>query len=727
MVTVRVYSPTVGEASAPSQRQQAFSQGEGVVGRGLQTLAQGIGQYAKAQDDFNARVDQATAADLDASFSNAVRGIERDFTAAQGKNAVDIAADTQKAWNETAASYLAQAKNPRQSQMLTAVLDQRRQRWSSQYDGHLQREGRSWQKSSFENRLSSMAVDATDLPIGSEERAEAYMALGGALDEFVAWSGGDAEMRKTLGMSTFSAIHENTVGALIDSDPVEAKRYFDEHYDQILPATRNALSNKVREAELDFVAYSAVRENFIVDADPDVKVNVGGEKQTLRIAQPVSARIGSRYGPRQSPGGVGSTNHKGVDYPVPANTPVEATLPGVVRVNSDPDGYGDYVVIEHGDGLETRYAHLSSVHVRDGQRVEQGDVVALSGGAKGARGAGNSQGAHLHYEVRRNGQALNPESLNGGVEVSAGGGRTDTPGRPTTETDVLSWAEAETRRRGGDWRMQRALERAGTAEINRSRSARADAESEAMREAEPYLPGGANEVSDISAIPSAIRNRLSPGQLRAATNAIAAEAKAKAGEDGVDKVQAATTFADLMDEAATNPDVFMMRGDFTAEYGAGALTQGQFNSLRGMRRTLATGGGDAADQIKNMTGIINAYARDAGIKTGNTASVEEAERMSNLRSSLLQSVEGYRQKRDKWPDQNEMTGMLRVLVAESVNGDRRGRLFETGGQIEVTRSERALILRELRTPTDGSEPLLNPTDADIQAVARHRRMIGISR
>lgn len=727
MSTVRVYSPSVSEAASPSQRQQTFSQGEGEVGRGLQTLAQGVGQYAKAQDDFNARVDQATAADLDASFANAVRDIERGFTAAQGKNAVDIAADTQKAWNETASSYLAQAKTPRQSQMLSAVLDQRRQRWSSQYDSHLQREGRTWQKTSFENRLSSMAVDATDLPIGSQERAEAYMALGGALDEFVAWSGGDGEMRKALGQSTFSTIHENTVGALIDSDPVEAKRYFDEHADQILPATRNALANKVREAELDFVAYSAVRESFVVDADPDVEVDVAGDKQTLRIAQPVNARIGSRYGPRRPPGGVGSANHKGVDYPVPVNTPVEATLPGVVRVKNDPDGYGNYVVIEHGNGLETRYAHLNSVNVRDGQRVEQGDVVALSGGARGARGSGNSQGAHLHYEVRRNGRAVNPESLNGGVEVSPGGGRSDTPGKPTTESDVLDWAEAETRRRGGDWRMQRALERAGVAEINRSRSARADVEGEAMREAERYLPGGENEVSDISAIPTSIRSRMSPGQLRAATNAIAAEAKAKAGEESaVDKAAAALTFADLADEAATNPDVFMARGDFITEYGAGIITREQFNSLRTLRRNLATGGGDAADQIKNLNGVINAYAVQAGIRTGAGASVQDAERMANYRSALIQSIEGYREKRKEWPDQNTIIGMMRVLVSQSQNGDRRGRLFETGGQIAVSGSERALIVRELRNPSDGAEPILNPSDEDIQAAARHRRLLGLN-
>lgn len=727
MATVRVYAPSEREAGSPGQRQQAFDQGGGQVGAGLQALGQGLNQYAQAKDAFNARLDEAAAAELDAGFANAVRGIEREFTASQGKNAVDIAEQTQKAWNETAASYLSQARNPRQSQMLNAVLNRRRERWAGQYDRHLSNEGLSWRKSALESRIATMAVDATDLPVGSEERAEAYIDLGGALDEFVALTGGDRETRKLLGIQTFSGIHENTIGALLDGgDPLEAKRYLDEHADQILPATRNVLSNKVREAELDFVAYEAVRESFVVDADEEVEVDVGGDKQTLRLTQPVNARIGSRFGPRRSPGGVGSSNHKGVDYPVPANTPVEATLPGVVRVKSDPDGYGNYVVVEHGNGLETRYAHLNAVNVRDGQRVEQGDVIALSGGARGAPGAGNSQGAHLHYEVRRNGQAVDPAGLTGEVAVAPGRGRGRAPAQPTTEQDVLTWAEAETRRRGGDWRMQRALERAGVAEINRKRSARADAEGEALRAVEDYLPGGRSEVTDISAIPAPLVNALSPGQRRSVVNALEAEAKAKAGADGVDKVQAAVTFADLADEAATNPDVFMARGDFIAEYGAGLITREQFNSLRTLRRNLSTGGGEAADQIKNLNGVINAYARTAKITTGAGASVEDAERLSNFRSSLLQSIDGYRQRRGEWPDQNTIIGMMRVLVAQAENDGRRGRLFETGGQIRVSRGERAVILRELRNPGDGAEPILNPTEDDIQAAARHRRLLGLS-
>src|SRR5690606_992610 len=91
MATARVYASSEREAASPGQRQQAFDQGQGQIGAGLQALGQGLNQYAQAKDAFNARLDEAAAAELDAGFANAVRGIEREFTAAQGRNAVDIA------------------------------------------------------------------------------------------------------------------------------------------------------------------------------------------------------------------------------------------------------------------------------------------------------------------------------------------------------------------------------------------------------------------------------------------------------------------------------------------------------------------------------------------------------------------------------------------------------------------------------------------------------------
>jgi murein DD-endopeptidase MepM/ murein hydrolase activator NlpD len=95
--------------------------------------------------------------------------------------------------------------------------------------------------------------------------------------------------------------------------------------------------------------------------------------------------------------------HEGVDFTAPTGTPIVATGNGVVRtaVRSN-HGYGIMVVIDHGYGYETLYAHMSALKVRPGQQVTRGEVIGLVGNT------GTSTAPHLHYEVIRNGRKVNP-------------------------------------------------------------------------------------------------------------------------------------------------------------------------------------------------------------------------------------------------------------------------------------------------------------------------------
>lgn len=98
--------------------------------------------------------------------------------------------------------------------------------------------------------------------------------------------------------------------------------------------------------------------------------------------------------------------HTGIDYALYLGTPVLAAADGqVTRVSHLQSGYGTHVVIEHEDGLETIYAHLSHVSVGVGVRVLAGQIIGLSGNS------GRSTGPHLHFEVRRDGKAIDPEIL----------------------------------------------------------------------------------------------------------------------------------------------------------------------------------------------------------------------------------------------------------------------------------------------------------------------------
>ncbi len=103
------------------------------------------------------------------------------------------------------------------------------------------------------------------------------------------------------------------------------------------------------------------------------------------------------------------SGHKALDLAVPEGTPVRATMDGqVVFAGWDAHGYGNLVVLENGP-YRTYYAHLSEIPVQVGQQVRAGEVIALSGNT------GNSTGPHLHYEIRLNGQPIDPRpfTLNG--------------------------------------------------------------------------------------------------------------------------------------------------------------------------------------------------------------------------------------------------------------------------------------------------------------------------
>ena len=119
---------------------------------------------------------------------------------------------------------------------------------------------------------------------------------------------------------------------------------------------------------------------------------------------PVNSRyITSTFGGRASPGGIGSTNHKGVDIGrVGYNTQIKAAKAGTVIVSQYSSSYGNYVVVSHGSGNTTLYAHMSSRSVSVGQKVSQGTVLGITGST------GNSTGPHLHFEITENSMRINP-------------------------------------------------------------------------------------------------------------------------------------------------------------------------------------------------------------------------------------------------------------------------------------------------------------------------------
>jgi len=116
---------------------------------------------------------------------------------------------------------------------------------------------------------------------------------------------------------------------------------------------------------------------------------------------PVAGRITSAMGLRQL-SGEARRLHAGIDIAAPEGTPVHATMAGKVVDAGWHHGYGWLVILDHGDGEQTYYAHLSVISVVVGRYVNEGDVVGLVGHT------GHARGAHLHYEVRIDHKPINP-------------------------------------------------------------------------------------------------------------------------------------------------------------------------------------------------------------------------------------------------------------------------------------------------------------------------------
>jgi len=158
-------------------------------------------------------------------------------------------------------------------------------------------------------------------------------------------------------------------------------------------------------------------ENLMVELQKDVE-RVEGIKDYLRIQKdlylatpkgyPVGGRISSSYGKRASPFSGERTVHSGIDISATPGTPVQATADGVVSHSGWNPHSGYLVVIEHGCGFSTAYAHNKRNLVKIGQQVKRGDIVGYVGSS------GRSTGPHVHYEVWEKGKRVNPNKFNEG-------------------------------------------------------------------------------------------------------------------------------------------------------------------------------------------------------------------------------------------------------------------------------------------------------------------------
>lgn len=158
------------------------------------------------------------------------------------------------------------------------------------------------------------------------------------------------------------------------------------------------ITQNIEEIKTDEVEVAKSNISTVIEENENTIADVEG----IKIAcLPVTGIISSRYAESSS---IRSSTHTGLDIAAPSGTDIQVVADGTVTCASYNGSYGNLVKVDHGNGVETWYAHTSKMYVTVGQEVKAGDIIAAVGST------GNSTGPHLHFEIRINGNHVNPQN-----------------------------------------------------------------------------------------------------------------------------------------------------------------------------------------------------------------------------------------------------------------------------------------------------------------------------
>lgn len=167
--------------------------------------------------------------------------------------------------------------------------------------------------------------------------------------------------------------------------------------DRLVVLVRNKLD------QLDQMVYSQIKSfDYLAALTDSSKTRVTHMPAIQPVPEKYLRTMASGYGARRDPVYGTMKFHEGMDFSAPVGTPVYATADGTVKTSSWQSSYGNLIEIDHGFNYTTRYAHLSKMIAKPGQKVSRGDLIGLVGNT------GKSTGPHLHYEVRYRGAPQNP-------------------------------------------------------------------------------------------------------------------------------------------------------------------------------------------------------------------------------------------------------------------------------------------------------------------------------
>lgn len=241
-----------------------------------------------------------------------------------------------------------------------------------------------------EEIAKQVAIEYTNYAISIDGKNKTYVASMDEAQEIV------DDLKEE-----YAEKYTNTIGIL---------QVYSDNYEEISSVSneeaKTVISKELKQAKESDIKIAKAKTNVnttkITTKVETIKkeTSVNGIKLSVK---PVSGTVTSRFGGRSSPGGIGSTNHKGLDIAAKLGTPIYCVAEGTVSFAGKKGSLGNLVIINHGNGVQTYYAHCNKLNVSKGQKVNAGAKIAEVGKT------GTATGYHLHLEIHINGKAVDPQ------------------------------------------------------------------------------------------------------------------------------------------------------------------------------------------------------------------------------------------------------------------------------------------------------------------------------
>lgn len=700
MPRIRVYeanqvgpAPTTRSRYAPAD----FSQSAGAaLAEGMQTIGRTMGSVAIDLDKVQELADDTESRKLTLQYQERAASVLAAYGEAEGENVLAADKEARGELDKLATELVGMSTNDRMRKMTDERINQLRTAHRVQIT----------ETSAQKVKASADRTQKSQILVAKEEFVRAafqdpaiaakYLLTGQDLLEdqadLLGWSDEEFALKS---IEQESSWHLAVFDQLMANDDIDAAMaYRDAHKDRLTAEHTAAMANDLKNPLLTRQAASDAAE--AMGQSSPVEALRGGGKYSLPVK---GGTVTSRYGAPRA----GRAPHNGLDIAAPAGTPINPVAGGtVIEVASDGVS-GNYVVIDHGNGLTTSYAHMQKHGVRVGDKVGPGSVLGTVGST------GRSTGPHVHLVARQGRSQIDPMSLVG----------KDAPGgNAARRWDKEAAYKAIDARK--DWsfeRRQRAKQWVDD-EIARDEGLKARDEQDADREASKIVLDLGENFTSLNQIPADVRARLSPDVARQYQN----NAEVNKGRRDAGRVihNNSDPAVELKLLASENPEAFAQvdLSKFVAYISPSdriALTEKQQKILRDVPK--------AANAAGAISSTISLYSTpDMGLTGPEQDKAQYLAVHSTMSALIEQQTGGKRAATDaelrsayEQATREVVLPKVRTFLGMEAGGyDVRKPLHQLSIK-DVPQSERTKIVAALRsfgTP--------NPTEAQIVEVYRNR-------